>query len=129
MSQPSPPSDPGSVIHAWQRLRFALGAAGIGTWHLDLRTRIITYDESMNRIFGLQPIESRTPMDERLARLHPDDRERVRATIDEAIAHRAEFSLEFRIVRPDGVVLWLRDRGRIIVDDKGTPIIATGAAM
>ena len=129
MTQPKLPSDPGSVVHAWQRLRFALGAAGIGTWHLDLRTRIATYDESINRIFGLQPIETSAPMAERLARLHPDDRTRVAAAIEDAITHRAEFSLEFRIVRADGVVRWLRDRGRIIVGDQDQPIIATGAVM
>ena len=39
MSHLTPPPDPDSVVNAWQRLRFALGAAGIGTWHLDLRTR------------------------------------------------------------------------------------------
>jgi PAS domain S-box-containing protein len=122
-------TDAERVSHAWQRLHFALGAAGIGTWHLDLRTRIATYDESLNRIFGLPAIETRTPLDARLTRIHPDDRARVQAAIDDAIARRAEFTLEFRILRPDGSIRWLRDRGRIVGDGDGTPAVATGAVM
>ena len=126
---PTPTDDQARVVHAWQRLRFALGAAGIGTWHLDLRSRIATYDESLNRIFGLEPVESQSPLSTRLAQVHEDDRERVRAVTNNAIATRSDFALEFRIVRPDGEVRWLRDRGRVVVDDQGVPVIATGAVM
>jgi PAS domain S-box-containing protein len=122
-------SDLEHVRHAWRRLHFALGAAGIGTWHLDLRTGTATYDENLNRIFGLQSAETQTPLAARLTRIHPDDRDRVEITMNEAIAARKEFALEFRVVRPDGSVRWLRDRGRIVLDDEGTAIAATGAVM
>ena len=117
------------LAHAWHRVHHALRAAGIGTWHLDLRTGIATCDESLNRIFGLPPVETETPIDERLSRIHAADRPAVKAAIDDAIARRAEFTLEFRIVRPDGALRWLRDRGRIVVDDQGVPEFATGAVM
>ena len=126
---PARPDDSDPLRHAWQRLHFALGAAGIGTWHLDLSTGVATYDESLNRIFGLPAVETRTPMDARLAAIHPDDRSRVKAVIDHAIRHHAEFTVEFRVVRPDGTTRWLRDRGRVAVDDRGAPIVATGAVM
>ena len=131
MSDPHPEAfaDRDRVKLAWQRLHFALGAAGIGTWHLDLRTGVATYDESLNRIFGLEGVETQTPLEARLSSIHPADRARVTAVIDDAIARRADFALEFRIVRPDGAVRWLRDRGRIVVDERDAPIAATGAVM
>ncbi len=131
MTQPTPdiPHDTDPMAHAWQRLHFALGAAGIGTWHLDLRTRLATYDESLNRIFGRRPGDGQVALEDRLTSIHPLDRERVRTAIDEAIAAQGEFSLEFRIVRPDGTVRWLRDRGRVVADDDGQPREATGAVM
>src|SRR3954468_12663647 len=112
MSQPRPqPTDnPTAVLHAWHRLRFALGAAGIGTWHLDLQTRIATFDENLNGLFGLEAEETEATLDDRLERLHPADRDRVRGVIDRAIAAREEFALEFRIVRADGSIRWVRDR-------------------
>jgi PAS domain S-box-containing protein len=123
------PDDPAAVEHAWRRLRFALGAAGIGTWHLDLETLVGTWDESLNRILGLEACETHVPLDEHLARIHPDDRPQVRATIARAADSRAEFSTECRVVRPDGTVRWVRNRGRIVVDEDGKPVAATGALM
>jgi PAS domain S-box-containing protein len=128
-SRPEPSVDQDRVTTAWRRLHFALGAAGIGTWHLDLQSAIATYDESLNRIFGLPPAETQAPLETRLESIHPADRSRVKAAIDDAIVRRAEFALEFRILRPDGTVRWLRDRGRIIVDEQGSAVGATGAVM
>src|SRR5688572_12366276 len=122
-----PDDDP--VRHAWQRLNFALAAAGIGTWHLDLGTGVATYDGSLNRILGLPAVETQSSLEARLASIHPDDRARVQAVIDHAIAGRGEFTLEFRVLRPDGTIRWLRDRGRVVVDDGGAPLVATGAVM
>ena len=41
--------------------------------------------------------------------------------IDEAIASRGEYSVEYRVVRDDGEVRWLQDRGRVILDDNDVP--------
>ncbi len=118
------------VLLAWDRLRNALGAAGMGTWHVDLSTGIATHDESLNRILGLEAVETHGPLrDSSFTRIHPDDHTRVMRAIDEAIASRREYSLEYRVVRTDGEVRWLQDRGRIVLDDTGAPCFATGAVM
>src|SRR5258705_1046497 len=118
------------VLLAWDRLRNALGAAGMGTWHVDLSTGIATHDESLNRILGLEAVETHGPLrDSSFTRIHPDDHTRVMRAIDEAIASRREYSLEYRVVRKDGEVRWLQDRGRIVLDDTGAPCFATGAVM
>ena len=66
------------VLLAWHRLRNALGAAGMGTWHVDLHTDIATHDESLNRILGLEASETQGPIrDPAFTRIHPDDHPRV----------------------------------------------------
>jgi PAS domain S-box-containing protein len=118
------------TLLAWHRLRNALGAAGMGTWHVDLHTGIATHDESLNRILGLQPIETQGPLrDPDFTRIHPDDVDRVMQAIDSAIASQGEYSIEYRVVRADGEARWLQDRGRIVLDDAGKPRYATGAVM
>src|ERR1044071_9015012 len=103
------------VLLAWHRLRNALGAAGMGTWHVDLSTGIATHDESLNHILGLEPIETQGPLRDRsFTRIHDDDYDRVLGAIDAAIASRTQYSIEYRIVRADGEMRWLQDRGRII---------------
>src|SRR5678816_4126366 len=117
------------VLLAWHRLRNALGAAGMGTWHVDLQTGIATHDESLNRILGLDGAETQGPIrDPSFTRIHPDDHARVMKAIDDAVASHAEYSVEYRIIRHDGEVRWLQDRGRIVLEG-GTPRYATGAVM
>ena len=53
--------------------------------------------------------------------LHPDDREAMlafRATFRESVG---PFDVEYRVVRPDGGVVWLRDWGTVVYDACGTP--------
>ena len=113
-----------------ERLRAALGAAGMGTWRVDLRTGVGTNDESLSRILGLGAREVTGALDERLLRhVHPDDRDRVAAAVDRALRQHTEYSEELRVIRPDGAVRWIRDRGRVVVDDAGEPVLFTGAVM
>src|SRR4029079_9217498 len=117
------------VLIAWHRLTNALAAAGMGTWHVDLRTGIATHDESLNRILGVDASETKGPIrDPSFTSLHPDDHARVMKAIDDAVASHAEYSVEYRIIRHDGEVKWLQDRGRIVLE-AGAPRYATGALM
>lgn len=47
---------------------------------------------------------------------HPDDRERVRQVILDAIARHKRFIIEYRIVKADGEVRWVGERGIAITD-------------
>jgi PAS domain S-box-containing protein len=113
-----------------ERLRAALGAAGMGTWRVDLRTGIDTHDESLNTIFGLGSHESAGTVESQFIRyVHPDDRERVHAALTRAIRDGSDYSEELRILRPDGSIRWIRNRGRMITGADGTPLFFTGAVM
>lgn len=59
--------------------------------------------------------------------IHPDDRERVASSFFERI-YAGTYEEEFRIVRPDGSVRWLRDRGFPIWDTAGRISRAAGIA-
>ncbi len=61
----------------------------------------------MYRLFGLAPTEVGPSYDEFLEFVHPEDRDRVRANYDHAIEAEIELRHEFRIVRRDGVTIWL----------------------
>jgi PAS domain S-box-containing protein len=58
--------------------------------------------------------------------LHPEDRERV---LREALlAHESggTFRSEYRVVRPDGRAIWLRDEAGTVSDDAGRPLFLQG---
>jgi PAS domain S-box-containing protein len=113
-----------------ERLRAALSAAGMGTWRVDLRTGANAHDETLAQIFGIAGDRAPSnPGTKLIERVHPDDRERVTEAIDRAIRDRSDFSEELRIIRPNGVVRWIRARGRVITDQSEAPLFFTGAVM
>jgi diguanylate cyclase (GGDEF)-like protein/PAS domain S-box-containing protein len=57
---------------------------------------------------------------------HPEDREKARATIAEAIERGERFELEYRIIRADGEVVWVAERGSAVLDPAGKPVALEG---
>ena len=60
------------------------------------------------------------------AHLHPEDRERALGELREAIRAGDPFTLEYRMVRPDGSIVWIRDQGTVVKDEAGQPSYVQG---
>jgi PAS domain S-box-containing protein len=60
------------------------------------------------------------------AHLHPDDREEAMRGIRDAIRREEPFTLEYRMIRPDGSVVWIRDQGTVVKDEDGRPAYVQG---
>lgn len=95
-------------------------------WMFDLETaRMVYISPSYERIWG-QPREN-VYADYRCWQesIHPEDRERVVAAIRDR-QHAGGYDVEYRIVRPDGAVRWIRDRGFPVHDEHGEIYRLTG---
>ena len=64
--------------------------------------------------------------EEFLALIHPEDRERVRQALERALSEGEIYEEEFRIVRPDGSISWLADKGRMTSGSEGQPVSMAG---
>lgn len=107
-----------------RRLSLALEAAAMGVWTWDLRTQHVTWSPEHYQIFAVTTYDG-TP--EGFGRfLHPEDAERVWATVHAAIRDRTLYEAEFRIVRGDGTVRWVANRGRAEYDASGQPVRMLG---
>jgi PAS domain S-box-containing protein len=60
--------------------------------------------------------------------LHPEDRDRVVAALEEYRSQGTAWSLTFRVVRPDGSIRWVEDRGFPVLDEQGQWYLNTGVA-
>jgi diguanylate cyclase (GGDEF)-like protein/PAS domain S-box-containing protein len=58
--------------------------------------------------------------------IHPDDRDRMVAASEYAVANGTEFHEEFRAVHTDGRVVWVREDAVLIRDSAGTPVYWLG---
>jgi PAS domain S-box-containing protein len=95
---------------AEQSVALAAHGAGLGTWQLDLDSNQAYWDDRMWQLRGLPPQPRAMSEAERLACVHPDEREQVQRQLSQAIRRGQPFEHEFRIVWPDGQVRWLASR-------------------
>jgi PAS domain S-box-containing protein len=104
-----------------QRLGLAVETAQLGTYERDLRTNEIRINDSCREILGVG--EGVPPLDMARRSAHPEDRERVLATVARAFdpAIREVCAAEFRILRPDRSIRWVEGRGRVIFDESVKP--------
>ena len=63
-----------------------------------------------------------------LEAVHPEDREWVRAELAAAHAHGIPWNQEYRIIKPDGEMRWIQDRGFPVRGEAGHVILFTGVA-
>ncbi len=95
-----------------ERLRLAIEASQIGTWDWDIVTGRVHWDEYMGPLFGLQRGQAIETFEDFLGAVHPEDRARARETLSRTMSEPADYSVEFRIIWPDGSVHYLTTRGR-----------------
>jgi PAS domain S-box-containing protein len=108
-------------------LALALDAAQMGTWEWDVASGAVHWSDGVARIFGLAPGDFSGGFDAYLELIHPDDRGLVKAAIDRALASASnDYSVEHRIVWPDGSTRWLAGRGRVDRDPFGKPTRMAG---
>lgn len=112
-----------------KRLANALEAARAGVWEWELATGESTWSHELWSLFGLRE-EERTPsFDLWAATIHPDDREKVMASISECTENGLEMNIEYRALHPDGHVSWLFSRGKPILGLQGEVVRYIGTII
>ncbi|HWH41007.1 MAG TPA: PAS domain-containing protein [Usitatibacter sp.] len=110
-------------------LQAALNASRTGTFHWDILTDKLDWDEELDRLFGLAPGSTVRSLEQFIIRVHPEDRQAVIDACARCRDQGADFDQEFRVVWPDGSVHWLYDRGRTFRNSRGEPASMTGACV
>jgi PAS domain S-box-containing protein len=114
---------------AQSALKLALSASRIGVWSYNLATRMITTDEQIAAIFGIEAGTFGDRFEDYLDRVVGDDRETVLQSINTAIAARSDHEVEHAIVWPDGDIHYVNTRGKVLCDDDGRPVRMTGICV
>jgi signal transduction histidine kinase len=95
-----------------ERLLMAMEVGRFAAWEWDLATGDMTWSSDPEVLFGF-PKGAFGPELRLSHALHPNDR----AAVDDAIAaaHRfGTYEAEYRLVRPGGEIVWVRERGRLV---------------
>ena len=111
-----------------QRLKIALAAVQMGTWHRDWRTNDLNCSAPCKANFGRSPDATFTFKD-MVEAIHPDDRDRVRGVVQFAAQNREEIQEEFRVIGADGGLRWISIIGRITYGSDGQPLYTDGVTL
>ena len=82
-------------------------------------TTILYWSEETYRIYGFDSALGIPSLEGVFQRIHPDDRDRVRAEVERAFSEKRDFAIEFRIVLPDGTVKNLKSISRPVFSARG----------
>jgi PAS domain S-box-containing protein len=104
----------------------ALQAAGMGVWRRDLAQNRFFFSDYALKLLGIDPEKFRGTVEEFLAAVHPEDRERLRAFMASVAELDQPFDQEYRVLWADGSVRFIRARGRVMRDEKGQPVRVMG---
>jgi PAS domain S-box-containing protein len=111
-----------------ERMRLATDAVDLGIWELDLRTDEIWATNRRRPLLGW-PASGKVTFEDFISAVHPDDRDRIRQMIDQAIEEGKDYECEYRLVLPDEIVRWMAMRGSAHFDENGKPARLLGISI
>jgi formate hydrogenlyase transcriptional activator len=113
-----------------QRQRLALQVGKIGAFELELGSSRGTWTTEFAEIWGI-PSGFAKDFGSFFSweLVHPQDRARIQEAFAQLAQSREPSEVEFRIIRPDGVMRWVRARGLVIADTAAGPLRVVGVIM
>jgi two-component system sporulation sensor kinase C len=109
--------------------------AHVGAWEIELHdsknvdTNPLNWSDEVYRIFGYEPGRVEVTNDLFFHHVHPDDRASVREAVSLALKKHTSYSIEHRILRPDGMERVVVEHAEIVFDNRGRPLRMIGAVQ
>ena len=100
------------------RLHLALDVGDLGSWEYIPATGAYQSSQTCRTNYGRRPDEPFTYAD-LVSSIHPEDRPKQAEVFAEALAHRSDLHVEYRIIWPDGSEHWIRVGGRTRIAPDG----------
>ncbi|GAA4365384.1 sensor histidine kinase [Nocardioides caricicola] len=104
----------------------AQALAKLGSWDLVPGTSAVTWSRGVYAILGLDPSAEPLELSTLWKYIHPADRHRAQASLEEALQTGLPYQVDYRIVRPDGSAREVVGRGRPILGPDGEVAHVTG---
>ncbi len=112
-----------------ERFKLASQATSDAIWDVDFVSNTLHWGEGYERLFGYKLDNRQLNADTWLGHIHADDYEEVRSSYEKALEDPNKFKWlhEYRYIRSDRSIAYVRDRGIIIRNDKGIATRMIGA--
>ena len=104
--------------------------ANMGSWVFDtIRMKPVYLSTEWHRLQDFDPKDSMPTWEQRLLRIHPEDRARYEEAFKRAIAEKSDLDEEFRILLPNSALRYIRSLGHPVLDAFGEVTQMIGVIM
>ena len=101
-----------------ERLRLAVQAGKMFAYEWDAATDILVRSAESAQILGIDEVTPLTGQ-QILSKVHPDDRQRLVAAVAALSTEKPNLAITYRMLRPDGTVIWVERNSRAHFDEQG----------
>jgi PAS domain S-box-containing protein len=101
--------------------KLVLETARMGLWTYDCHRDILTWDEKLFEIYGTHPDEFSGNFSAWSRCIHPDDLGPTEEVFQKCIANKSDFHSEFRVVRKNDEISYVKAAARVFYADNGLP--------
>lgn len=96
-----------------------------GVWTYDFNSRDVTWSAGLYKLIGLDPATVSASVELYESLVHPEDRLTHHQIVEKAAAGEMS-KRRFRIIRPDGRLLWVESRTQRVFDRSGAMVMLCG---
>ncbi|MDO8206458.1 MAG: CHASE domain-containing protein [Gallionella sp.] len=112
-----------------EQLKEAQRMAHTGSWELDIAGNTLTWSDEIYRIFEIDPASFGASYDAFLNVIHPEDRSLVDSAYAESVKTRIPYSIEHRLLFPDGRIKFVHEKGETLYDAEGRAFRSIGTVQ
>ena len=112
------------VAESEQRLQQVMEITREGIWDWHLPTNRVIHNPQWYKNLQFDASEMPDTVEAFASLIHPEDRELVKHRLDQMLVHGAtEYRSEHRLLRRDGAVIWVKDRGQVVERDAAGQVV------
>ncbi len=112
-----------------ERLREAQRMAHLGHWEYDRTLCSLRWSDETYRIFEIEAGQFGESFEALLAAVHPEDREKIRAAAEKALAGRTPYDITYRLLFAGGRIKYVHDHGQTEYAEDGRPLRTFGTVQ
>ncbi len=100
-----------------EKLKLTQAIGKIGHWSWNMAPDRAEWSDQVYKIFGAPREEASYQLAKSF--VHPEDLDFWQNTIRQAVEKQEPFSLDFRVLRPEGKTIWVHDETRTVFNERG----------
>ena len=116
-----------SLRETQERFILAVRGSGDGLWDWNISTGEVYFSPRFKQILGYEEQEGENHYNFWESRVHPDDRDRVMAAMQDHLENHVPYAIEYRLRQKSGDYCWIYARAQAIWDETGKPTRMAGS--